>query len=171
VASDLQDALSPVPSPKISEKRLEVNWTQDSLIEAYFQYHHASYPIVHEAIFRDKVARFRNNEVKLNSHWQTLFQMILLTGAFMSSTDHNNIAALGDREIYKAVNLDFFSYGTLEGVQALALMVFILALPHGKQLTPTGCVPPETRQSEYWLQLPRNGDAHGARTWPAPRCE
>jgi hypothetical protein len=144
VGIDIQDALSPANSPKISEKRLEVTWSQDSLIEAYFQYHHASYPIVHEAIFREKVSRLRAGDAKLNSHWQTLFQMILLTGAFTSSTDHN-IPSPGDREIYKAVNLDFFSYGTLEGVQALALMVPLLRLLYGKRrLTAIGRIPPET---------------------------
>lgn len=121
---------SPVPSPKLgqAEKRLYVQWNEDHLINAYFRYHHASYPIVHEGVFRDKVQRWKTNDLKLNSHWNTLYRMVMVTGAFMSSTDHSDAAALVDTEIYKLVNdsffrLDFFSYGTMEGVQALALMV------------------------------------------------
>jgi len=123
---------SPLPSPKLSsaEKRLYISWNEDALIDSYFRFHHASYPIVHEPIFRDKVVKWKNNDLKLNSHWQTLYRMVLVTGAFVSCTDHSEPAALVDTEIYKMVNdsffrLDFFSYGTLEGVQALALMVSI----------------------------------------------
>lgn len=122
---------SPLPSPTLSpaEKRLYFNWNEDALIESYFNFHHASYPIVHSPIFCDHVARVRSNELKPNSHWETLYRMVLVTGAFMSCTDHNDAAALVDRELYHQVNssfsgLDFFSYGTLEGVQALALMVY-----------------------------------------------
>jgi len=117
-----------MPSPKMNnaEKRLYVSMTEDSLIDSYFRYHHASYPILHEAIFRDQVTKLRSNDLKVNTHWQTLYRMVLVTGAFMSSTYHSNTAV--DMEIYKTVNdtfstLDFLSYGTLEGVQALALMV------------------------------------------------
>ncbi|KAI5776724.1 fungal-specific transcription factor domain-containing protein [Geopyxis carbonaria] len=120
---------SPLPSPRISiaEKRLEVKFNEDQLIEAYFLYHHASYPIVHEGVFKDQVRRYRDGTMKLNSHWQTLFRMVMVTGAFMSHTQHDGADACVDMQIYQKVNesffrLDFFSYGTLEGVQALALM-------------------------------------------------
>jgi len=128
VGCDLMEAISPMPSPKMNsaEKRLYAAWTEDLLIDSYFRYHHASYPIVHEAIFRDQVTRVRSNDLKVNTHWQTLYRMVLVTGAFMSSTDHTDSPV--DMEIYKTINdtfstLDFLSYGTLEGVQALALMV------------------------------------------------
>jgi hypothetical protein len=52
--------------------------------------------------------------------------MVLFTGAFMSSTDYTDSSV--NMENYKTVNdtfstLDFLSYGILEGVQALTLMV------------------------------------------------
>ncbi|KAI5856319.1 fungal-specific transcription factor domain-containing protein, partial [Tricharina praecox] len=128
VGCELMEAISPMPSPKMNnaEKRLYVTWTEDSLIDSYFRCHHASYPILHEAIFRDQVTKQRSNDLKVNTHWQTLYRMVLVTGAFMSSTDHSDTTV--DMDIYKTVNdtfstLDFLSYGTLEGVQALALMV------------------------------------------------
>jgi transcriptional regulatory protein GAL4 len=109
------------------EKNLYMQWTEDSLIDAYFHYHHPSYPIIHEPIFRHKATRWKNNEIKVNSHWQTLYRMVLVCGAFYSCTDHTSSMASIDTEIYKKVNdsffrLDFFSYGTLEGVQGLAIM-------------------------------------------------
>lgn len=124
---------SPLPSPRINvaEKRLEIKFNEDHLIEAYFLYHHASYPIVHEGVFKDQVKRFRGGSMKPNSHWQTLFRMVMVTGAFISHTQHDSEDACVDMHIYQKVNesffrLDFFSYGTLEGVQALALMVRFL---------------------------------------------
>jgi hypothetical protein len=53
------EAISPMPSPKMNnaEKRLYAGWTEDMLIDSYFRYHHTSYPILHEAIFRNQVTR------------------------------------------------------------------------------------------------------------------
>ncbi|CCX07894.1 Similar to Regulatory protein GAL4; acc. no. P04386 [Pyronema omphalodes CBS 100304] len=122
---------SPMPSPKISsaEKGMYLTWNEDQLINSYFRYYHSSYPIVHEALFREKVSKWKSNELKAqpNTHWHTLYRMVLVTGAMSSVTNHNDPSALVDTKLYEMVKetffrLEFFSYGTLEGVQALALM-------------------------------------------------
>lgn len=97
-------------------------------MDAYFHYHHTSYPLVHEAIFRKQIDDYRNGVKKQNSHWTTLYRMTMVMGAFMSSTGRDGREASIEKQIYREVNegfskLDFFSYGTLEGVQALTLMV------------------------------------------------
>lgn len=108
------------------------------MVDAYFFYHHTSYPLVHEAVFRKQIEAYRSGLKKPNSHWQTLYRMTMVMGAFMSSTGRDGREASIEKDIYKEVNqgfskLDFFSYGTLEGVQALTLMVPLLS-PHHSSL-------------------------------------
>lgn len=112
-----------------------LSWNEDQLINSYFRYYHSSYPIVHETLFREKVSKWKSNELKAhpNTHWHTLYRMVLVTGAMASVTNHNDPSALVDTKLYEMVKetffrLEFFSYGTLEGVQALTLMVGALVV-------------------------------------------
>lgn len=116
---------SPGPPPQQGTSLPPPGCTEDELVDAYFEFFHACYPLVHEGVFRAGLARVRAGEVTPTTHWQALYLMIKVLGAVMSSRDYRT--RLADSVVYdemaKLFNVDFFSYGTLEGVQALALMV------------------------------------------------
>ncbi|KAL7273399.1 hypothetical protein RUND412_003755 [Rhizina undulata] len=113
--------LTPVSSHPHAEHSLSASYTRNTLIDAYFQYYHSSYPIIHEQTFRIRCSKL--NSIPYNSPWLLLYHMVLTVGAFVSSTRAGENL---DFRIYSIIRAELstalLESGTLERVQALALM-------------------------------------------------
>ena len=92
------------------------------LIDAYFQLYNTSYPVLHEATFRDKLAASPPN-ISTQAPRRALCYMVLAIGGWCSIADPNRSQT---SQFYNAAKANFSSHmlesGTFETVQAFLLM-------------------------------------------------
>lgn len=135
ISRDHQYSLLPPPSPPyISPINYHIPHLLTSsvissiLIDAYFTYYHPSYPVLHEPTFRLKCADM--SMVPETSSWRLIYHMVLTVGAFTSHAGSNGEDIDLDLRIWNLARgglstTSILESGTLERVQALALMVCV----------------------------------------------
>ncbi|KAH6887681.1 fungal-specific transcription factor domain-containing protein [Thelonectria olida] len=91
------------------------------LIDAYFLFYNASYPILHERTFREKVAAGRPHR-KCKSTWNVIYFMVLAFGHWISTTDAHHAQSKYYSAARSYLSIQMLESGTLETVQAFLLM-------------------------------------------------
>jgi hypothetical protein len=148
----------------------------DTLIDAYFQHYHPSYPILHESIFRQKYHSRR--EVRMQPSWHPIFYLVLAVGDWIvnggsGAEQPGYYAAARSR-----MSMRMLESGNLLTVQAFLLLVSLFqslfALPllfcimMMCILTEIGQLSPKARSPEYRIQFHRRRLPHGAGAGLAP---
>jgi transcriptional regulatory protein GAL4 len=93
----------------------------EGLIDAYFLLYNASYPVLHNQIFRETYAN--RSSISSTSSWQLIFYTVLAIGHWVLSSGEDH----SDSPYYLAarsrMSAGMLESGTLAGVQAFLLMV------------------------------------------------
>ncbi|KAI1863032.1 hypothetical protein JX265_009078 [Neoarthrinium moseri] len=92
------------------------------LIDAYFLFYNTSYPIVHEKIFREKMASDWRH-TKRHSAWSIVYYMVLAIGHWTSATNHTSVMPCPYYSAARSrLSVAMLESGTVETLQAFLLM-------------------------------------------------
>ncbi|OAL39245.1 hypothetical protein AYO20_01563 [Fonsecaea nubica] len=91
----------------------------DTLIDAYFALYHPTFPILHEATFREQYAKL--NSRTMGSTWHTLANLVAALGSFVSSTSSDDTHVTLFNGVKANLSINSLETGSLSLVQAFAM--------------------------------------------------
>ncbi|KIW22409.1 uncharacterized protein PV07_12297 [Cladophialophora immunda] len=91
----------------------------DTLIDAYFALYHPTFPILHEATFREQYAKL--NSRTTGSTWHTLANLVAALGSFVSSTCSDDTHVTLFNGVKANLSINSLETGSLSLVQAFAM--------------------------------------------------
>ncbi|KAF4468789.1 short chain oxidoreductase [Fusarium albosuccineum] len=102
------------------QSRVTSSAFQRSCVDWYFDHFHKAYPLLHEGFFRAQqmsaIAKPKDGS------WPVLLNMVLAVGAFAGPESSSNLDTYFYEQAHAAVSLELLQRGSLQLVQAFALM-------------------------------------------------
>ncbi|KAL3484400.1 fungal-specific transcription factor domain-containing protein [Aspergillus germanicus] len=118
-----QEQISPANAPRLEHhpvvEQMSNSAILDTLINAYFQHYHPSYPILHESTFRQKYHSRR--EVRVQPSWHPIFYLVLAIGDWIV-----NGGSGAEQPGYYAAARSRMSMRMLESGNLLTVQAFLL---------------------------------------------
>ncbi|KAM0723614.1 hypothetical protein Q7P37_000602 [Cladosporium fusiforme] len=109
------------PGDSISSMEPELNTVNiDEVINDYFTLFHTAYPLLHEGLFRARMAGVAPKP--RDGSWPLLYNMVITMGAFVGDSENTNFDLGFYRRARECVSLSVLGKGSLCYVQALVLM-------------------------------------------------
>lgn len=99
---------------------LIISYVTSNLMDAYFEFYHIHYPVLHEKTFRERVT----SQSKFSPPWRVTYYLVLAIGQFCSSNTESEYPETS--EFYNAartgLSLQMLESGSVETVQAFLLL-------------------------------------------------
>ncbi|KAJ3503822.1 hypothetical protein NM208_g16438 [Fusarium decemcellulare] len=106
--------------PSELQSRVTSSAFQRSCVDWYFDHFHKAYPLLHEGFFRAQ--QMGAISKPKDGSWPVLLNMVLAVGAFAGPESSSNLDTYFYEQAHAAVSLELLQRGSLQLVQAFALM-------------------------------------------------
>jgi transcriptional regulatory protein GAL4 len=115
-----QSSLNPLFDIVPVDNGLPARYVSSSLVDAYFQYYHVSYPFLHEETFR---AQFNEMAPRPRPEvWDLLLSAVLALGAWCLGGESSTVDLLFYQNAKQTITSTIMETGSLQLVQALTLL-------------------------------------------------
>lgn len=119
--AEQQSSPTSVTSLKHDKVNLLINDETGQLVDTYFLCYNASYPILHEKTFREKIASV-NISSSLHSSWQVIYYMVLAIGHWIAHPEPD-YTQTGYYQVAKSkLSFAMLESGSIEMIQAFLLL-------------------------------------------------